>query len=95
MAQLRVVAGDEAPPPRAPQTVTEALAGSERDVWFAMRQALAKKIDEGIVAPNAIRSTFQELRELDRLIRAYDAAASEAAAVGGQHLDETFDASAI
>ena len=93
MARLRVVAPGEVPLRRTPRSISEALAGSERDVWFAMRHALAKKLDGGEVSPNAIRSTYQELRELDRLIRDYDAANEEA--VEDERVDEAFDASAI
>lgn len=71
---LRAVAPDEKAPPKVPETITEALAGSSRDVLAAMRQALAKKLDAGEVASNAIASAYKELRELDRLIRAEDRA---------------------
>ena len=71
---LRAVAPDEKAPPKTPETITEALAGSSRDVLAAMRHALAKKLDDGEVASNAIASAYKELRELDRLIRAEDRA---------------------
>jgi hypothetical protein len=42
-----------------------------------MRLALAKKLDAGEVSSNAIASAYKELRELDRQIRAIDAAEQE------------------
>lgn len=98
MARLRAVAPGEAPKPAASKkpakNISEALSGSERDVWAAMRKALAKKIDDGEVSPNAIASTYKELRELDRLIREFDRVASEE--VGpSDGSDEAFDEEAI
>jgi hypothetical protein len=96
MPRLRAVEADEKPPPRrSPRSISEALSGSERDVWAAMRKALAKRIDSGEVAPNAIGSTYRDLRELDRLIRAYDLAAREGRRSGVEYGDEAFDEAAI
>lgn len=67
-----------------PETITEALAGSARDVLASMRAALAKKLDRGEVSSNAIASAYKELRELDRLIRAEDAAEAREATSRGQ-----------
>lgn len=72
---LRVASPDDAP--RAPLTITEALEAGPRDVLAAMRYALAQKLDAGEVSSNAIASAYKELRELDRQIRAIDAAEQE------------------
>ena len=95
-SHLKVVPPDAKAPRPTPETITEALDGSSRDVLASMRRALAKKLDEGQVSSNAIASAYKELRELDRLIRAMDAAADEESAErNGRHGDEAFDASAI
>lgn len=94
MAHLRAVGPEEKPAAKVHKNISEALAGTERDVWAAMRKALAKRIDSGEVAPNAIGSTYRELRELDRLIRDYDRLAAEEGDVVHDD-DESFDASAI
>lgn len=78
-----------------PKNISEALAGSSRDVLGAMRKALAKKLDDGEVSSNAIASAYKELRELDRLIRLADRDAAEAASETRADVDDTFDASAI
>lgn len=93
MAHLSVV------PPGAkakqtPKNISEALAGSSRDVLTAMRKALAKKLDDGEVSSNSIASAYKELRELDRLIRLLEAA-EEDDRDNGAPADEAFDASAI
>jgi len=80
-----------------PENITEALAGSSRDVLVAMRKALAKQLDDGKIAGNSIASAYRELRELDRLIRVADAeqAAEEKRNDEGGGQRRSFDASAI
>lgn len=77
MADLRLATSDDKP--RTPPTITEALDSGARDVLAAMRLALAKKLDAGEVSSNAIASAYKELRELDRQIRAIDAAEEQEA----------------
>lgn len=77
-----------------PKNISEALSGSARDVLVAMRKALAKKLDDGEVASNAIASAYKELRELDRLIRLADRDAARDDEKRDD-VDITFDASAI
>ena len=96
---LRAVAPDEKPPakPRrrkAHDRITDALDGSSRDVLAAMRKALAKKLDAGEVASNAIASAYKELRELDRLIRAYDES-EEPSRAADEGPRRSFDAAAL
>ncbi|WP_353707617.1 hypothetical protein ABRQ22_17300 [Cellulosimicrobium sp. ES-005] len=98
MASLRVVKpGDEAPRKEVPATITEAIEGSARDVLASMRRALAKKLDAGEVSSNAIASAYKELRELDRQIRALDAAEEQEAERddGNRRPRRSFNASAI
>ena len=83
---------------RTPESITEALAGSSRDVLAAMRQALAKKLDAGDISSNAIASSYKELRELDRLIRAADAAEEQEAGGSGSEQERprrSFNASSL
>jgi len=75
VARLRVAGSGDAP--SAPLSITEALDAGPREVLAAMRLALAKKLDAGEVSSNAIASAYKELRELDRQIRALDAAEQE------------------
>lgn len=74
----------------APESIEGALSGSPRDVLAAMRLALARKLDAGEIASNAVASTYKELRELDRLIRAEDRASEEVQA-DDEGEDEEFD----
>lgn len=72
---LRAVTSDDVPVKRVVhEKIADALDGSSRDVLAAMRRALAKKLDAGELASNAIASAYKELRELDRLIRVMDSA---------------------
>ena len=82
---------------KVPPSITAALEGSERDVWAAMRRKLAKQLDSGEVSSNAISSTYKELRELDRLIRAADEAEEAEAANRDRDAGarRSFDSSAI
>jgi hypothetical protein len=75
VARLRVASPGDTP--TVPLSITEALDEGPRDVLAAMRYALAKKLDAGEVSSNAIASAYKELRELDRQIRAIDAAEQE------------------
>lgn len=97
MASLRVVKPGDKAPRETPQTITEAIEGSGRDVLASMRRALAKKLDAGEVSSNAIASAYKELRELDRQIRAMDAADDQEAEVDASRSRprRSFDSSAI
>lgn len=91
---LRVAGEDDAPV--VPTSITDALNAGPREVLSAMRYALAKKLDDGDVSSNAIASAYKELRELDRQIRAIDAAEQEEqrrGSSGGPR--RSFNASAI
>lgn len=86
----------EQDPPATPTGITEALDAGPREVLAAMRYALAKKLDAGDVSSNAIASAYKELRELDRQIRAIDAAEQEEQRRGSSGgARRSFSASAI
>jgi hypothetical protein len=92
---LRTVSADERAKPKKaePKNISEALAGTSRDVLAAMRKAIAKQLDQGDIAGNAIASAYRELRELDRLIRVADAEREDDAP--SDDAGTAFDASAI
>ena len=96
---LRTVSPDERAPVREVHTkIADALDGSSRDVLASMRKALAKKLDAGDIASNAIASAYKELRELDRLIRGIDAEAAMEEAkrnADSNRPRRSFDASAL
>ncbi|HLR97052.1 MAG TPA: hypothetical protein VK053_21200, partial [Jiangellaceae bacterium] len=95
-SHLQAVGPDTPAPKQTPKSITEALAGSSRDVLAAMRQALAKKLDDGEVSSNAIASAYKELRELDRLIRLADEEDGEGEVPdAGSARRRTFDATAL
>lgn len=77
-SKLRAVGPDEKPAPakrrKVPKSISKAVeSGTGRDVLASMRKALARKLDDGEVASNSIASAYKELRELDKLIRQWDA----------------------
>ena len=78
-----------------PKNISEALDGTARDVLVAMRRALARQLDDGSIASNAISSAYKELRELDRLIRIADHESEREAVESRGYVDNRFDASAI
>ena len=95
-SHLHAVGPEDRAPRRVHAKIADALDGSSRDVLAAMRRALAKKLDDGELASNSIASAYKELRELDRLIRALDAAEEDDR---GDELEQdgrrSFDAAAI
>lgn len=98
MSHLRVAGPDEKPARETPLSISAAVeTGSSRDVLASMRKALAKKLDDGEIASNAIASAYKELRELDRLIRIADLDAEEEAKRGSANgnVRRTFNSSAI
>lgn len=98
---LRAVAPDEKPEPKLepkkPTTIKAAVEMSERDLLVALRAKAAMEIDSGPPA-HTLPRLMQQLRDLDKEIRAIDARAEEheePAHVSGAD-DQAFDpASAI
>lgn len=74
-----------------PRTLDEAAGGSERTLLVAMRSRVAREIDSGVPA-HALAALVRQLRELDREIRALEAADANKADAG---IDTSFDASVV
>lgn len=102
-AQLRVVAPDEKPAKKAapkkvnkPKTVTAAAeAGTTRDLLVAMRDRIAKAVEDPNTPPRDLASLTKRLIEVVRDIEAIDAREQEVASVARRDRDDSFDASAI
>ena len=69
---LRPVADGETAEQSKAKTLSEAVAGSERDLLVMMRSKVASEIDKGVPA-HALDKLMPVLRECDRDIRAIDA----------------------
>ena len=91
---LRAVAPDETAPPKS---ITEAAAnGTHRELLVAMRDRIAKAVEDPKCPPRDLASLSRRLHELSKDIEQHDALeAEEVAGSGGQVADEAFDASAI
>lgn len=77
---LRAVAADEKPA-RAPRTIVEAAeTGSSRDLLVAMRNRIARTLDEPNCPARDQASLSRRLLEIRKDIEALDAAAAEEAA---------------
>ena len=84
----------DAKPAQVPESLAEALSGSRFQFLAAMRKQLVDKIMADEISSNAIASTFKELREIDRLMRA-EVRASEGGSGDDDLEDEEFDPLAI
>lgn len=90
---LRAVAPDEKAPPK---TITEAASkGSHRELLVAMRDRIAKTVEDSTCPPRDLASLSRRLMEIAKDIEAIDLADEQEAASGGPVEDEAFDASAI
>lgn len=88
---------DQAPDPKRveiPETLQGALKGSRFQFLAAMRKQLVDKISADEISSNAIASTFKELREIDRLMRA-EIRSAEGGSSDDDLEDEDFDPLAI
>ena len=92
--QLRLAAEGDAPS-IAPESIVDALDAGPREVLAAMRFALAAQLDAGLIASNAIASAYKELRELDRQVRAFDAAHEQEDQRRASSTRRTFSAAAL
>lgn len=94
-SKLRAVAPDEKAE-RKPRTIVEAAdQGSARDLLVAMRNRIAKTLDEPNCPARDQASLSRRLLEIRKEIEAIDAAAEQEAAESASHEDEEFDASAV
>jgi transposase len=91
------VATDEKPVRRVrPKSVTQAAdRGTERELLVAMRSRLARSVEDPNTPARDLAALSRRLREVDKDIRAIDAAAEEEAAENAVTPDEDFDSSAI
>ncbi len=72
--QLRAVEPDESAP-KKPATVSGAITdGSERDFLVALRTRIAKAVDDPKTLPRDLAALTRRLQEVDKDIRAMDAA---------------------
>lgn len=95
-SKLRAVAADEKPAAKAPRSIVEAAdRGSARDLLVAMRNRIAKTLDEPNCPARDQASLSRRLLEIRKEIEALDAAVEQEAAESVSHEDEGFDASAV
>ena len=95
---LRAVTADEVPAaPVKPKTVSEAASvGTERELLVAMRDRVAKDVQNENTAARDLAALTKRLMELVRDIKALDARAEqEASDDAAQVEDGEFDASAV
>ena len=94
---LRAVAADEKPAKKkAPRTIVEAAdSGTSRDLLVAMRNRIAKTLDEPNCPARDQASLSRRLLEIRKEIEALDAAAEQEAAEDAEVGDEAFDAEAL
>lgn len=75
---LRAVSPDENAAPVTPKTITEAAAaGTTRELLAALRDRLAKAVEDPNCPPRDLASLSRRLHEITRDIEAIDAAAGE------------------
>lgn len=94
---LRAVAPDEKPAVKkvAPKSIVEAAGGSARDLLVAMRNRIAKTLDEPNCPARDQASLSRRLLEIRKEIEAIDAAAEQAALEDSEVGDEAFSAEAL
>jgi hypothetical protein len=93
---LRAVAPDEVAAAKKPRTIVEAAdQGSARDLLVAMRNRIAKTLDEPNCPARDQASLSRRLLEIRKEIEAIDAAAEQEAAERAEISDEAFTAEAL
>lgn len=98
MANLRAVAPGEKPKAekKPPRNIVEAAgSGTARDLLVAMRNRIAKTLDEPNCPARDQASLSRRLLEIRKEIEAIDAAAAQEAAESVVNDDEELDASAV
>lgn len=91
---LRAVAADEVA--TKPKSITEAASvGTHRELLVAMRDRIAKAVEDPNCPPRDLASLSRRLHELSKDIEQHDAVEAQEVARGGSVSDEAFDASAI
>lgn len=93
---LRAVAPGEKPARRRRLSVTDAAeSGSQRDLLVAMRERIAKTVQDVNCPPRDLASLTRRLQEVAREIEAIDARAAEEAAESAHVADEAWNAEAL
>ena len=95
---LRAVGDDEKAAPKRPQkSVTQAAKdGTPRELLVAMRDRIARAVDDEKTSPRDLAALTRRLNEVVRDIEQIDARAEqEAKSAEGEVSDAAFDASAI
>ena len=93
---LRAVSADEKPPTVPPKTVTEAAAGGDtRGLLVAMRDRVAKDVQNENTPARDLAALTKRLMEIVRDIEAIDARAHEEAKESAATADEAWDAEAL
>ena len=93
---LRAVSPDERPEKKPPRTIVEAASdGTARDLLVAMRNRIAKTLDEPNCPARDQASLSRRLLEIRKEIEAIDAAAEQEALERDDVADEAFDAEAL
>jgi hypothetical protein len=96
--QLRAVAPGEKPPAKPPKRLSIAEAaegGSHRDLLAAMRERIAKTVQDPNCPPRDLAALTRRLQEIAREIEALDARAAEEAAENRVAPDEAWDPQAL
>jgi hypothetical protein len=93
---LRAVSPDEKPAAVRPKTVTDAAAqGTTRELLVAMRDRVAKDVQNENTPARDLAALTKRLMEIVRDIEAIDARAEQEAKEGAEVEDGDFDASAV
>lgn len=94
---LRAVAlGERSAPRKKHFTVAEAAEkGTQRDLLVAMRERIAKTVQDPNCPPRDLAALTRRLQEVAREIEAIDARAAEEAMDGDGVADEDWDAEAL
>lgn len=90
---LRVVASDEKPTLKRKLTITQAAAeGSVREQLVALRERIAKTVEDPNCPPRDLAALSRRLMEITKEIEAIDAQALEEGNEGGATPDEAWEA---
>ena len=91
--QLRAVAPTERAPKRAPKTVTQAAAnGTQRELLVALRDRVAKDVENPNTAARDLAALTRRLMEISRDIEALDAREADADGAGAVTPDDAWSA---
>ena len=92
--RLRAVTPADTPP--APKTITQAASsGTYRELLVAMRDRIAKAVEDPNCPSRDLASLSRRLHELSKDIEQHDAVEAQEVARSGDVADETFDPEAI